>query len=146
MVLLASFLVLSAFLHVEWNGGHNPRGGAMSVSIDNGGLGVGYGEPALLPGPRLRTIDYKFPWRWWPPSFRQGNQPSIPYRYWSVSVPLWIPLAIFAIPTSWAWIVHFRARPWRCRRGYDLRGLSSPVCPECGRSFTPIEAAGTSLR
>ncbi len=57
--------------------------------------------------------------------------------YWtSLLVPLWIPLAIIAIPTA---VLFHRDRrrilPGHCRKcGYDLTGNVSGICPECGES------------
>lgn len=53
-------------------------------------------------------------------------------------------------------VVHYAIRrrraAWRCRRrtkcascGYELRGLSEPRCPECGKSFDPVAADGLSI-
>jgi len=64
-------------------------------------------------------------------------------------IPLWIPFALFAIPTALLWrsdhLATKRARIGRCPRcNYDLSGLSpatttgdpaeTALCPECGES------------
>lgn len=57
------------------------------------------------------------------------------YGVGQLTLPLWIPALILAVPTAWLWLQdHQRSRPGRCPTcGYDLRGLSnSAVCPECG--------------
>jgi hypothetical protein len=51
--------------------------------------------------------------------------------------PLWLPLAVFGVPTAvlwWhAWREHRRIPPAHCQHcGYDLTGNVSGRCPECG--------------
>jgi hypothetical protein len=60
-------------------------------------------------------------------------------QFWFVFIlPLWL-LAVAALPASVVWLVarHRRIRRMakdHCSRcGYDLRGLSTARCPECGR-------------
>ncbi|RJP41939.1 MAG: hypothetical protein C4547_01180 [Phycisphaerales bacterium] len=64
----------------------------------------------------------------WPARWPQGNGDTL------VTVPLWMPLVILAalaIATRPA----VRQRPGYCRKcGYDLRGNTSGVCPECGEA------------
>jgi hypothetical protein len=58
--------------------------------------------------------------------------------YWGLSLPLWIPFLLFAVPTALLWrrdhIATKRARIGRCPLcGYDRRGLAADAkCPECG--------------
>jgi len=56
------------------------------------------------------------------------------YPDWTLTLPLWIPFVLIAIPTAALW---WRDRcsiaPGHCRRcGYSLAGNVSGVCPECG--------------
>ncbi len=48
-------------------------------------------------------------------------------------LPLWLPLALLAMPTAVLW---YRDRPFprgQCAKcGYDLTGNVTGVCPECG--------------
>lgn len=51
-----------------------------------------------------------------------------------VSIPLWIPFFLVALPTVWL-IIKDRRRilPEHCRRcGYNLKGNTSGRCSECG--------------
>lgn len=66
---------------------------------------------------------------WWYPEYVAGPGWK---RY---VLPLWIPLLLAAIPTTWAW--------WRKRRypvghcqgcGYDLTGNVTGICSECGEA------------
>ena len=66
--------------------------------------------------------------RWWPRSDAKAG------LYGWISVPIWILLA----PPLWigiqSWRRDFRIAPYCCREcGYDLRGIDSSVCPECGK-------------
>ena len=56
---------------------------------------------------------------------------------WEFDIPLWIPLAIFAVPTALLFYLdRRRATPGTCARcGYDLTGNTSGRCPECGVSI-----------
>jgi len=63
--------------------------------------------------------------------------------YWGISIPLWMPFLLFAIPTALLWrrdqIATKRARIGRCPCcGYDRRGLAADSpCPECGTAPKP---------
>ena len=51
-----------------------------------------------------------------------------------IAVPLWLPFALIAIPTVYFWFTDRRLpRPGQCTQcGYNLQGLTSKRCPECG--------------
>jgi hypothetical protein len=65
--------------------------------------------------------------------------------YW-LYVPLYIPLALIAVPSAW---LFYRDQRASCRAragccvgcGYDLSGVSTK-CPECGRSVSAGGASG----
>lgn len=51
----------------------------------------------------------------------------------SVSVPLWLPLLVVAVPTYRLWRRTSRFPRGFCAHcGYNLTGNTSGVCPECG--------------
>lgn len=55
-----------------------------------------------------------------------------------ISLPLYIPFLLIAIPTVWLFWRESKRRspPGRCKNcGYNLRGLIMPRCPECATSF-----------
>lgn len=63
-------------------------------------------------------------------------------------VPLWIPLAVVALPTAWRrgrvlWRALFR-RGGCAKCGYDLTGLApgQGVCPECGSAIGGVGGEG----
>ncbi|MEX2219426.1 MAG: hypothetical protein WD749_11800 [Phycisphaerales bacterium] len=80
-----------------------------------------------------------FPWRPWLPLWRDSATKSSYFI-----LPLWLPIAVFAIPALGPPLVRralalYRARyrKHECRRcGYDLSGLpgAAAVCPECGHA------------
>ena len=54
-------------------------------------------------------------------------------------IPLWLPLLLLSVPTSYLWYTDRRAKPWQCRKfRYDLRGLDGGVCPECGKPIAEL--------
>ncbi len=71
-----------------------------------------------------------------------------------LTLPLWIPAALSAVPTAAAWHLHrlarrreHAARTHRCPRcGYDLAGIAPATpCPECGGASIALPAPGISL-
>jgi hypothetical protein len=75
-----------------------------------------------------------------------GGRPGAGVRWWigewkvgpvvrGAWVPLWMPLLPVGAATGLAWLGGRRARPGCCAGcGYDLRGLTGGVCPECGEA------------
>lgn len=63
----------------------------------------------------------------------------------SLTLPIWLPFLIIAVPTAFLWH-HDRRRkfkPGRCQNcGYNLTGNISGVCPECGM---PTGATATKI-
>ena len=48
-------------------------------------------------------------------------------------IPLWMPFSAVLLPTILLWFLdRRRPRPGHCRCGYNLTGLTSGRCPECG--------------
>ncbi len=56
-----------------------------------------------------------------------------------VTIPSWMLLSIFAIPTTILWWRDRRRFPsGHCQQcGYNLLGLTEPRCPECSTEFDP---------
>lgn len=69
-------------------------------------------------------------WIMWMPNRRQIFGGSVTV----VSVPLWIPLVAAGTPTGLHFWFGRQHRPGTCKNcGYNLMGLQTAVCPECGR-------------
>jgi hypothetical protein len=56
---------------------------------------------------------------------------------WSITLPLWTPLALAAVPATFLWRSRLRAPPGHCKHcRYDRRSLPPTApCPECGRTL-----------
>ncbi len=84
-------------------------------------------RPALpIHHPPMYIYRHGFSFQWW------FEGPTGTYTSWSA--PLWPLLALLL---SWPAILtahrHFGRKPWQCPScRYDLRGLATGVCPECG--------------
>jgi len=73
----------------------------------------------------------------WSPSvvWQTGSVPG-----WYVRAPWWIPVLPLGIPGALLWYRHLRRAAHVCAAcGYDLSGLSSGVCPECGTNTHDAE-------
>ena len=71
---------------------------------------------------------------WWP-------RIAVNRAWEGLIVPLWIPLATFAIPTAILLYRDYRRPSGRCLRcGYDLRA-SKDKCPECGTKIQGEQAS-----
>ena len=89
--------------------------------------------------PQYRMINWST--RWNGAGFERPRLVSAPIPHQSyLSVPLWLPLLLTAIPTAWLWHRdRRRIRPGCCLRcGYDLTGNTSGVCSECGLAKPPL--------
>ena len=73
-------------------------------------------------------------------SSRTFNGPWSPWRPWEMTIPIWMPLLVLAIPAMILWQRHFRYRRTvrinncpECH--YSLTGLpAGSACPECGKA------------
>jgi hypothetical protein len=76
-------------------------------------------------------------WVWSWPSLGAGDVGGL--TSFHATLPLWVVFSVFAVPSVWLWYRDVRHVPGRCRHcGYDISGLSSGLCPECG----PPQARG----
>lgn len=76
-----------------------------------------------------------------------GSSVSVSMRV--ISVPIWQALLVVLIGGSLLWrLVRREAPPGHCSAcGYDLRGLGSGKCPECGEGFlAKLLAVASRLR
>ncbi len=115
-------------------------------SISDGAVSVSWAAPEPESG-RISVLGYLDEGGWY---FRQHPPRNVIARLkptWEMSdvgfnrrawvnIPLWLPLALCAIPTAVLFYVdRKRPPPGHCRScGYDLTGNVSGVCPECGSS------------
>lgn len=138
---IAGLLTLSTCRALRYNG----RGFAAEASY--GGLAL-WCSSAPGPGPLRagmslgwRLVRFKPPalvpsastaWRSlvaWPP--RAASSGTV----WFIDLPLWMPLVGVGIPTCWLWRLSRRSAPGSCPTcGYDLAGITTGLCPECGKA------------
>jgi hypothetical protein len=85
--------------------------------------------PKLTPKP-VYIYRHGFGFTWW------YQESSFFARSWSI--PLWPALLPFAGLYARQYArARWGRKPWQCPQcGYDLRGLSTATCPECGRATT----------
>ncbi len=130
--------------------------GYVSVTLEAGGITLGISPPHLDPTSPLppdfsndeQTVVFYdsgvFPYSaagliWWvhagSVSLRTGTSILV------LTIPLWIPFLLFALPTIRLFMLDKRHhRPDCCAFcGYSLTGNTSGTCPECGA--TPARAA-----
>lgn len=104
-----------------------------------------YNPPGFHARPILSAPSSPAQIQWWPYDGQLFRDYFAPY--WSLRLPLWLPLApvlLLSLLAAPSWLAH-RRRKRRVRRGlcagcaYDRAGLSDPAapCPECGTSPTP---------
>ena len=109
----------------------SPRHRLVIVGVYRGAVGVTWFQRPTPARDHTWTFRYYAEpdahMRWWPRSDVKAGW------YGWISVPIWILLA----PPLWIGIQSWRRDlgigPYGCREcGYDLRGITIDVCPECG--------------
>ncbi|MFN0133683.1 MAG: hypothetical protein ACKVW3_14290 [Phycisphaerales bacterium] len=55
-------------------------------------------------------------------------------RWHVLSLPLWIPLVLVAVPTAWGFVVSRRPKRGQCPKCRYEVGESGGQCPECGHA------------
>ena len=127
-VLLLIVGVASMWWDASWTSEQRNRriylvGGQIEVLWARGGAHF----TLVIPGWQVLRGDSYYDIGWWPKIHTNPLQRL-------VTIPLWIPLVVVAIPTGFLWRrERKRPRPGHCRScGYNLTGNVSGVCPECG--------------
>lgn len=104
--------------------------GSVLVAWANDPVATTLWPPAWSVSRRYRTLgDLLSAWR------QYGLLPSRDFpAAMGLSIPLWMPLIVFGVPSVWMWRRDRRcSRDGCCKRcGYDLTGKVSGACPECG--------------
>ncbi len=124
-LLLLTAFVLSMRYHVTIR---HPNTWRLEVSGGAARLNWDTGRPTAPRGPTQYDAGaHSAPMEWLPRPYRRVGWPG-------VIIPLWIPLAAFALSAAALRRGIGRRRLGTCRGcGYDLRGLPPrTVCPECG--------------
>ncbi len=95
--------------------------GALAVSGQSIQVFAGSMEPSWIWEPATPVL------AWWPRVL--WTDPD-----WLLVVPLWIPTGLCGVAAGASWWRWWRRKQASAcvRCGYDLRGLPSGVCPECG--------------
>lgn len=148
-VLLCSVLsigwLLGGWYRVTWTGRYSdPRGyRVLGFSLSEGRLsahraldtGSGWVHPT---GWELRSTPGAPQWQMWI-GYRNRSAGYF-HTGWERSVPLWMPLLLFGLPTL-ALRRRHHAGQGLCPCGYSQAGLSrGAVCPECGRAAAGPES------
>lgn len=70
-------------------------------------------------------------WEWGLPSIGPGDIGGV--TSFHTTLPLWAPFVLLAGSTGWLWYRGERHLAGSCPRcGYDVSGIASSACPECG--------------
>jgi hypothetical protein len=140
-VLVAGVLTLAVGVFGTWYTVHVRVGKSTVVSVVAGRARVYWWDPSVWKILYNEPVIEKAS-RWscsWLPGVRWGGAAKGKGRWprqWEVAVPLWMPGAacagLYALGRRRGW-AH---EPGHCRRcGYDLRGVTGEVCPECGAAI-----------
>jgi hypothetical protein len=123
-----------AVIQVVWDPRSCPQPAALRPKAD--AFALWSGVPPRGSQQKRALLVYASPESFWLPSA------DLHADWGLVSLPVWIPTAVFTLAAAWSW---WRSRgypPGHCRRcGYNLTGNASGRCPECG---TPSLAPGES--
>jgi hypothetical protein len=103
-------------------------------------------NPTWLPSLARRShvglrVGGRNPGFWDSPAVSWGSSSGPAGYFRTVSVAIWLPLTIVAIPTGLLWWLDPRSYlPGHCQKcGYDLTGNVSGRCPECGKAIASLE-------
>jgi hypothetical protein len=130
---IAGAIALSARWELSWR-----SEGPIVMWVGDGVVGLNIVfyplDEGLETGVRLRDGGWKNAWgglEWWP----DGEFFPRRYKYIAVVVPLWMFIPLVLAIRVMSVIRARRARAGHCRAcGYDLTGVTSGRCPECGCS------------
>jgi hypothetical protein len=141
LALVALLIPLGLLRMLAWDDGAGGRIGCGSGSVwvcwfDLPTLATMQRGTPMPPTPRGITFvrPQSAPMVWWP----RYNSLGTPPYYWGLEIPLWVLVALGAVPTGLLWWAEVRRRrrplAGRCLScGYDRSGLSKEdKCPECG--------------
>lgn len=89
---------------------------------------------SLLPERGIETFRTRMPATMhWQFGLERGLLSSLNMTDTRVFIPLWFVTLLFGLPAAATWHRDRRRAPSVCVKcGYDLRGNTSGVCPECG--------------
>ncbi len=117
---LLSVLIAAAFTASAWWRAHLAIPGGPFIGVHAGGLELYWNTLAGRPGWMRHGAGLRFA--------LVGVT-----RVNGFTLPLIYPLLSVAVPTLLVWRFWPKpVKPGHCRCGYDLRGNTSGVCPECG--------------
>lgn len=142
----AALIAIAWIASARWAIGGSNLIGETSARIGAGRLRAArmvYSPGHPRPPHHRSTVQFRQntePWSWWFTHEQivtsiSSDGPVSMSMLEVLSIPMWVPLALVALPTALAWRRHLRRIPPdhcpRCR--YNLAGLppNSP-CPECG--------------
>jgi hypothetical protein len=112
---------------LRWTG----AGAKLYLSLDRGALFF-----STRPSERPAGLSINVANASWRAMFNAFPAADVTMRglHWRGWLPLWIPLALVALPTFVLWWLERRPYPaGRCQQcRYDLTGNMTGVCPECG--------------
>jgi hypothetical protein len=114
-------------IHLSWP---TPSGGSAELNLFDGNVELIFVSPALAAGSFASSCDWSPHVHWQTTGIFDNDVTLITLPFASIGAPA----SALVLLATW----RRRLVPGYCLCGYTLQGLTSPLCPECGRGVKQI--------